>query len=371
MKKNVESRYFVEAAAKLLDVLESFTSPEEELSATEIAARTGLSYSSAFRLLYTLETRGYVMRPSRQKRYLLVPNRKGYRIGYAALGRIRFAKEVSWSIISAARKRGIELIVRNNELSPAKALLNVDELIAEKIHLLIEYQWHEATGHLIAAKCHEAGIPMVAVSFPQPGAYYFGANDYEAGRIAGDFLCDFVKQQWKGDVDGCYVLLGEKMRSTQETRKAGLLDVLAKRLPAVVPRDILMAAPAFAPHEGYNFAKAFPGRRGRRSKHLLVAALTDPLAIGAARAIQAAGNQDRAIVVGFGGARDVRSHLGGRGPLKGSVGFFPECYGEAVIGLALKILRGQKAPLVTHTNHVMLTADNALDYYRQTRHSTT
>ena len=62
MKREIDSRYFVEAAAKTLDVLESFGSGADELSIIEVARRVGVTYSSAFRLLYTLEKRGYVMR---------------------------------------------------------------------------------------------------------------------------------------------------------------------------------------------------------------------------------------------------------------------------------------------------------------------
>lgn len=370
MAREIQSKYFVEAAAKLLDVLECFTSHDEELSATEVAARTGLSYTSAFRLLYTLEGRGYVMRPSGKKRYLLVPNRKRFRIGYAALGKIRFAKEVTWGIISAARRRGVTLLVKDNELNPSKALLNVDELIAEHIDLLIEYQWHEPTGHVIAAKCHNAGIPVIAVTFPQPGAYYFGANDYEAGSIAGDFLCDFVQKEWKGQVDACYVLLGKRMQSTQETRKVGLLHALSKRLPDVVPSDIRLAAPAFAPHEGYNFMKAFPDGTSRHPRRLLIAALTDPVAIGAEKAIEEAGMTDRTFIIGQGGALDVRTRIGKGGPLKASVAFFPESYGERVMAIALKILAGEQVPLANHTDHVVLTADNLAEYYPQGKSAT-
>ena len=46
---DIESRYFVEAAAKALEVLESFDSPEEELSIMEVARRVGMTYSSTFR----------------------------------------------------------------------------------------------------------------------------------------------------------------------------------------------------------------------------------------------------------------------------------------------------------------------------------
>src|SRR5215470_15283053 len=115
MEGDVEQRYFVEAAAKVLDVLECFNSPTEELSITEVARRTGSTYSSAFRLLYTLEKRGYVMRRPGKKRYVLTPTRRRFRIGYASLQNTAFQREVTWSIVTAARKLATTLLVRTNE----------------------------------------------------------------------------------------------------------------------------------------------------------------------------------------------------------------------------------------------------------------
>src|SRR5579862_3594040 len=121
-----QARYFVEAAAKVLDVLESFASAEEFLTITEVARRANLTYSSAFRLLYTLEKRGYVMRRQGKKRYSLTPARKRYRVGYAALGSKGFGEEVSRSLAVAARRLGVSLLAKNNGFSLSKALTNAD-----------------------------------------------------------------------------------------------------------------------------------------------------------------------------------------------------------------------------------------------------
>src|SRR5947207_2338790 len=108
---DIESRYFVAAAAKALEVLESFDSLEEELSIMEVARRVGLTYSSTFRLLYTLEKRGYVMRRQGSRKYSRTPLRKRFRIGYAAAdNHMRFSDEVSRSLVVAARNHGIDML---------------------------------------------------------------------------------------------------------------------------------------------------------------------------------------------------------------------------------------------------------------------
>jgi ribose transport system substrate-binding protein len=49
--------------------------------------------------------------------------------------------------------------------------------------------------------------------------------------------------------------------------------------------------------------------------------------------------------------------------LIGSVGFFPEKYGEQIIPLVLKILAGEAVPPMVHIQHVFLNAKNLADYY--------
>jgi hypothetical protein len=159
------------------------------------------------------------------------------------------------------------------------------------------------------------------------------------------------------------------MQSTQETRKVGLLDAIGKRLSTLTPRDVHLAAPAFAPHEGYNFTKDFPGGIASKSKRILIAALTDPLAIGAERAIQEGELRVNAFIIGQGGAHNARTRIAKGGPFRATVAYFPESYGERVMTLALKILGGENVPLVNHTDHLVLTADNLAEYYPPSKQS--
>ncbi len=361
--EGIESRYFVETAAKVLDVLETFNSEQESLSITEIARRTGLTYSSAFRLLYTLERRGYVMRRAGRKRYSLSPARRKFRIGFAALRSSRFHREVSAAMEAAARKFGLNLITRiNEEFNLSKALLNADQLLAEKIDLLVEYQYNETAGELIASKCHQAGVPAISINFAQPGAYYFGGNNYQTGVLAGQFLASYVHTHWNGRADVCLALPPRGLSSTQEARLAGLRDSLGKGLRTLDKKRILVAPPGLTVHEGQHLTRRLLQEAGS-NRHVLIAALTDHLGLGAEKAIREAGLEKHAVIAGQGGGRDARARIAARGPFKASVAFFSEAYGESVMSLAIKILKGEKVPLISYTNHIVLTAENLQDYY--------
>ena len=366
-KRDTDPRYFVEAAAKALEVLESFGSYEEELTITEVVRRVGISYNAAFRLLYTLDKRGYVMRSGNSKKYRRTPAHKRFRIGYAALGDnlLKFSQEISGGLVLAARRGGVDLIVRDNELSPQKALTNADILLKGKIHLLIEYQLNETLAHMISSKCHEAGVPVIAIGFPQPGAYYFGGNSYVAGRLAGEFLCEFVKTKWKGKADKV-LLLPIGRSSTQEARETGIRDSLKEGLRTFRPSSVVIAPPGVAARHGYRETKRFLKESASKSRRILVGAMYDGLAIGASRAVEEIGLEDRVVIVGQGGSREGRRYLQRGGPFKASVAYFPDGYGERIITLALRILAGRKVPIASYTDHVVLTSANLDQYYLPT-----
>src|SRR5262245_47017772 len=109
--------YLVKSVVHATKLLSAFHSTGEALPLREIASRSGLPKSMAFRILYTLERCGLVdkvgenlyrssLRPFRQRLY---------RLGYAAQGTdYQFSKDVSSSLERAAAAEGIELISVDN-----------------------------------------------------------------------------------------------------------------------------------------------------------------------------------------------------------------------------------------------------------------
>jgi ribose transport system substrate-binding protein len=336
---------------------------EEDLTITEVARRSAITYCSAFRLLYTLERRGYVIRHESGKKYRRTPVRKRYRIGYASLdSRMKFADEVTRSIVLAARKYDVVLTVKDNEFSAAKTLVNVDSLLEEdKIDLLIEYQSDEIVAHMIASKCHDAGVPVIAINFAHPGSYYFGGDNHVAGEISGQHLVEAAKKKWAGRADKLLIVTAKGMGSTQEVRVKGICDSVLRGLSSLKSSDIIMASPGITAQDGYLQTKKELMKLDK-STRVLIGALTDPLAIGSCRAAVKLGVSDNTLIVGQGAGADGRRYIKG-GPLSGSVSYFPHTYGERIIPIAIKILEGEKVPLICYAEHVLLTKENLDQYY--------
>ena len=361
MSKGVESRYFVEAAAKALDVLESFNGLDEELTTSEIVRRVGLTYCSAFRLLYTLEKRGYVMRAQGAKRFRLTPTRKRFRIGYAALGRAcSRSQEISRGMVLAARALGVDLVMRDNEFSPPKALANLDVFLNERVHLVIEHQWSDSAGEVIAARCRKAGVPLMALDFIHPDAYYYGPDDDEAGRVSGQFLREWTELE-KRRADRVIVI---PPRGTSANRQAFLTGVRAglHQRAAGSPTVEIITADGLSSSDAYRAVRiALQTETPKRS--ILIAAGSDAYAIGAGRAAARAGLESNVAIVSLGGGHAGRGQLLRDGALRANVATFPETYGERVIALSLRILQGEAVNRANYPEHVLLTASNLRQYY--------
>lgn len=71
MTKKAKSDYLIQSVSRALDLLEAFTAKEGALGVTELARKLKLHKNNVFRLLATLETRGYVEQDRATERYRL------------------------------------------------------------------------------------------------------------------------------------------------------------------------------------------------------------------------------------------------------------------------------------------------------------
>src|SRR5439155_24471074 len=147
--------YLVKSVVHASRLLSAFRTSGEALPLREIAGRSGLPKSMAFRLLYTLERCGMVEKVGENLyRSTLRPfKQKLFRIGYAAQGTdYQFSREVSVGVERAAAGEGIELISLDNKYNPKIAQRNADVLVREKVDLVIEFQTNEDVAPIVAAK---------------------------------------------------------------------------------------------------------------------------------------------------------------------------------------------------------------------------
>src|SRR5579863_8557354 len=137
------TRYYVEVLGKGLDILDLLRNSRAGLRLTDIAGGTGLDVSTAFRLLRTLESRGYVVRDPGTRLFRHGLGLRSHRIGYAQLsGDQPFSRRVTQGLTEAAEKAGVELVVADNRGSPDEAVKSAAWLISQHVDFVIEYEFH-------------------------------------------------------------------------------------------------------------------------------------------------------------------------------------------------------------------------------------
>lgn len=365
MLGNTRDPYIVKSLVHAARILEAFQSPGEVLRLRDIVERTGFGKGMCFRLLHTLHHCGFVEKID-ERRFRLIAEirpRQRFRIGYASQGQdSSFPREVHASLVRAAERERLELIVVDNRYQPKVALRNAEHLIKEKVDLVIEFQTDESVAPAIASRYLEADIPLIAIDIPHPGATYFGANNYQAGLLGGRYLGKYAQACWHGQVDQIVLLELARAGSLVRARGKGVLSGIKETLHAAdsVPVISLDGDGQFKT----SLEKVRRYIRLSKARRILVGAANDPSALGAVRAFQEAGRESTCAIVGQNAEPDARVELREpRTPLVASVGYFPERYGSGLIRLALEILSKKPAPPAVFTRHQIITSENVDHFY--------
>ena len=365
MKTSNHSRYLVKSLVHASRVLEAFQSAGDVLRLRDVVARTGFNKGMCFRLLYTLHQCGFLDKVG-ENHYRLaseVRRRRLYRLGYAAQGQdTSFDKEVRNGLVQAAEREHVELIVVDNRYQPKIALRSADYLIKEQVDLVIEFQTDEGIAPAIASKYLQANIPFIAIDIPHPGATYFGANNYQAGLMAGHYLGRWAKKHWNGEIDEILLVELHRAGSLPRARMRGILSGIGEvlRLPERCRTVSIDGDGQFQTA----LERVRKHLRESKARHVLVGAANDPSGLGALRAFEEAGRAADCAVVGQNAEPEARAEL--RNPATrfiASVAYFPEKYGDGLLRLALDILGRKPVPPAVFTSHQIITTENVDHFY--------
>jgi ribose transport system substrate-binding protein len=364
-RRTSQDIYLIKSVVHASQVLAAFQHMGDALRLRDVVDRTGFGKGMCFRLLHTLHHCGFLEKTD-ASRYRLtseIRRRRRYRIGYAAQGQdTSFPREVQAGLVVAAERESVDLVIVDNRYQPKTALRNAEFLVREGVNLVIEFQTDEAVAPAIAATYLDAGIPMVAIDIPHPGATYFGADNYTAGLLAGRTLARWARQHWNGVVDEILLLEIARAGSLPNARIKGAIAGIHESL-----RDTQTCPVVAIDGDGQfktSLERVRRHLRQTRATHVLVGTANDPSALGAARAFEEAGRADACAIVGQNAEPDARAELRQpRSPLVASVGYFPERYGDGLIKLAIDILTKKAVPPAVFVRHHVITRENVDHYY--------
>jgi ribose transport system substrate-binding protein len=292
------------------------------------------------------------------------PQGRQWRIGFANLTeKQEFAVAVRQSIERAAQERGgMELLLTDNQADPRAALANARRLLEAKVDLVIEYQQDEATNNVLMDLFRSAETPVIAIDIPVPGATFFGADNYRAGRLAGEAAARWIQQNWRGQLDKVICLEQPESGPVPAARIQGQVESIRAAIP-LAPEDIERYSTR-GDLEGSQLAATQALRHIPWGKRVLFVGINANSALGALAAAETLDRQRHTAVISQNASPRVRRELARRNAmLIGAVDYFPENYGPKVIQLAADILMNRRTPPAVFTDHVLVTSANLAQMY--------
>ena len=352
--------YSLELVGKTVDVLETLRC-QGELRLTDIVDATRLDKSTTFRILHTLEQRGYVVRDLRTKRFRLPRGHRRFRVGYAQpKAGHRFGDIVTESLVKEAQRRGIELLVVDNRWDSQEAVKNAYRLAQQKVDFAIEFQVHYEAAPVIAEIFAEANIRTMALGVPQPGAIYLGANNYAAGLLCGEQLARHAMDHWRGRLDRVIFLEYPGAGRQVHSRLIGALKGIQRVLPGFGERQVTYVKTMRVGEDAHQaMRKALRSTTG--SDRIGITSINDDGAWAALRAVREAGRERLTSVMGMSfdaSPAFVKEMRKPGSSLIGSVAWFPEKYGPEALSVVTRCLNGEAVPPAIYTEHALVTREN-------------
>ncbi|MFA6504845.1 MAG: DeoR family transcriptional regulator [Treponemataceae bacterium] len=283
--------------------------------------------------------------------YQNVSQRK-YRIGFLANGNKNYFIQAVYNSLqeAAAEYKSISFVIRETNGEYQDVIDNCERLFEERIDLLIDYSLCINAMLHIGEKCRSRGIKLIGVDLHVPGSVYFGADNSEAGRIAGENAAKYIRENWNGKLDRL-IILGRndvdpvtnlRISSAVETLRTSVdipdsaIRTIAWNDPAINPTQELIQELKTIPPEENLFSICFNVRH-LMSAHDLIARYRKTA---------------HTIMVGQNYTQQIDELMKSKdSPLIGCVQYDPEGYGAKIMDIAQRMLENHPMPPVNHTVH--------------------
>ena len=239
--------------------------------------------------------------------------------------------------VAVAKTPEIELTFFDNRNDAALAVENARSVATSKYDLLIEYNGKVASNAPIARIMAEAGIKVLAVQVPVPNAPLFAVDNQASGADSGRVLADEAKRRWPGATP-VFVVIGFPEAGPIFLERANAAkEAIGKVYPGAKFEDFSSRGdPAYVRQTVTDLLTRFPDRKVAIWVHL------DEVALAAISAVRNSDRGNDVIISTTGGSKAVYAEIKRKGsPLLGTYSFFPELWGDDLLAISGRMLRGE------------------------------
>lgn len=266
----------------------------------------------------------------------------------------------------AVEEAGGEFIYVDAKMNPEEYLKAIDNAIANKASGIVTCIPDQTMSQAVVDKCEEAGIPVVAADDALQDADgnklapWVGINAYVIGEANGEWLAEYVKENELAEKEDVGLLL-----MTMDTvsscvpRAEGEYDKFTELVPEFNKDNIFKADYDGTTDKG-NTAAAAVITANPQITTWLVTGANEEGCIGAARALESAGLDGDACVVGLGAymAKDEWNNKGADGTcVKASAYFSADSVGAGSIEVLQGLIAGEEVEMETAVDAVVVTPE--------------
>jgi ribose transport system substrate-binding protein len=363
--KPLSPRYYIKVLGKAIEIINAMGRFRSGARLSDIAEACHLDLATTLRILHTYERHGWVAKDARTKKFKLLVGSRQYRVGYAQLrAGLPFSDAVTRGLVDAARLALIELLPLDNEFDADKAIEHARLMIREKVDFAIECQRHAKVAPLLADMFARAHIPTLAIDIPQPGALYFGPNNYTTGITLGEAAGGFVHKKWRGGLDQVLLLEAFAAGPHPHSRIAGFLEGLQNSVNGAGVRRVVRRDGKGTEEDSYHAAMKFFHEISPR-KRVVIAAINDISALGAVRAARELKREQYTGIVGNDlspADRVIKEIKDPDSPFIATICVFPEEYGRKIISIILRWLKNEQVPPTTYTETALVVRENVDEF---------
>jgi ribose transport system substrate-binding protein len=286
----------------------------------------------------------------------------GLKVGYISLGdNVPFVKLVSDSIKEQAEIAGLDLAFCDSQVDNAKALECGQNLGVQQVQGVINFQVFQDSSPEICNSYNN--VPTIAIDIVQPPCEvtFMGANNREAGRLAGSAIGQYVKDNWNCELTAYVSLESTAAGAANTDRMGGYRDGFTEHCP-ITNEIILDGADRTDPalEQVSNLLPSLPGDK------IVVVAINEDGILGALGAARTLGREADVIYSGQGTDPSIWKDVACNPQYIASVAYFPERYGKTVVPAMIDILNGKEPYKQLFTAHQVVNAGNIRELYPDT-----
>lgn len=267
----------------------------------------------------------------------------------------------------AVEEAGGEFIFVDAKMNPEEYLKAIDNAIANKASGIVTCIPDQTMSQAAVDKATEAGIPIVAADDALQDADgnklapWVGINAYVIGEANGEWLANYaIENELVGKEEVGLLLMTMDTVSSCVPRAEGEYDKFTELCPEFNTDNIFKADYDGTTDKG-NTAAAAVITANPQITTWLVTGANEEGCIGAARALESAGLDANACVVGLGAymAKDEWNNKGADGTcVKASAYFSAEQVGAGSVEVLLSMIAGEEPVMETAVDAVVVTPEN-------------